>query len=125
MLFGFFGVGALALALTGVYGLVSYAVSQRTREIGVRMALGASPREVRWSVVREGVTLALVGTGFGILVAYAFSRALAAAFFGIAAVEAGAFVATAAALVGSVAAASWIPGRAATRVDPVEALRRE
>jgi putative ABC transport system permease protein len=125
ILFGSFGVGALALALSGVYGLVAYTVSQRTREFGVRMALGASAAEVRWSVVRDGMTLALVGVGVGTVIAYALSRALTAALFGIAGLDPATFVWAAAALVLAVALASWGPARAATRVDPVEALRTE
>jgi putative ABC transport system permease protein len=125
LLFATFGAVALVLAVSGVYGLVSYSVSQRTREIGIRMAIGASADSVRSAVLREGLLLAAVGLSVGLLIAYGFSRLLAAALFGIMELDPVTFVGVVAALAGAVVAASWVPAVRATRVDPVEALRSE
>ena len=124
-LFTTFGVLALLLAVSGVYGLVSYSVSQRTHEIGIRMAMGASTTAVRGQVLAEAATLAAIGLATGATIAYGFSRLLAAALFGLAEMEIATFVAIALLLGGSVVAASWVPAMRATRVDPVEALRSE
>ena len=126
-LFGTFGALALALALavSGVYGLVPYSVSQRTQEIGVRMAMGATSAAVRASVLRESALLASVGVGIGFAVAYGGGRLLAAGMVGIATLEISRFVAVALLLALSVMLASWIPATRATRVDPVDALRTD
>jgi predicted permease len=124
-LFTTFGVLALLLAVSGVYGLVSYSVSQRTQEIGIRMAMGASSTSVRRQVLAEAATLAAIGLATGVAIAYGFSRLLTAAFFGLAEMEIATFAAVALLLGGSVVAASWVPAMRATRVDPVEALRSE
>ena len=124
-LFTTFGVLALLLAVSGVYGLVSYSVSQRTQEIGIRMAMGASSTSVRRQVLAEAATLAAIGLATGVAIAYGFSRLLTAAFFGLAEIEIATFAAVALLLGGSVVAASWVPAMRATRVDPVEALRSE
>jgi len=125
LLFVTFGLGALLLTISGVYGLVSYSVSQRTREIGIRMAMGASAAAVRMGVMREGATLAAIGLTIGVVIAYGFSRLLAAALFGLAEIEPATFAWVVLALGGAVLAASWFPAARATRVDPVEALRSD
>jgi putative ABC transport system permease protein len=124
-LFATFGVGALLLAISGVYGLISYSVSQRTQEIGIRMALGASSGTVRTGVLAEGAMLAGAGLAIGAVLAYGFSRLLAAALFGLADIDPATFVAVALALAASAVAASWFPAVRATRVDPMAALRRD
>jgi ABC-type antimicrobial peptide transport system permease subunit len=124
-LFATFGVLALVLATSGVYGLISFSVAQRTREIGVRMAVGATRGSVRAAVLRESLALGVVGLTTGAGLAYAGGRALAAGMDGIAVLEASTFGGVALVLSGVVMAASWIPASRATRVDPVEALRSD
>jgi len=125
ILFATFGAVAFVLAVSGVYGLVSYSVSQRTQEIGIRMAMGASATAVRAGVLREGVVLAVVGLSAGSLIAYGFSRVLAAVFFGLMELDPVFFAGVVLALGCAVVVASWVPAVVATRVDPVEALRSE
>ena len=124
-LFTTFGALALALAVSGVYGLVSYSVSQRTREIGVRMAMGATTGSVRASVLRERAVLAAIGVGIGLMFAYGGSRLLSSAMQGIAIFEVSTFAAVALLLSSAVLLASWFPATRATRVDPVDALRSD
>jgi putative ABC transport system permease protein len=116
---------ALALACVGVYGVMSYTVSERTREIGVRMALGAGRQEVVWLVVRHGMTLALIGTLVGLGAAAAGTRLMAKLLFGITATDPATFVAAVAALGIASLAATCIPALRAARVAPIEALRSE
>jgi predicted permease len=114
---------ALVLGLVGIYGVVSYVVSQRTREIGVRLALGASGREVRGMVVRQGIALAGVGVGVGLVAAAGLSRVMASLLFGVSAADPLTYGAVALTL-GSVAVlASWLPAVRAAAVDPAIALR--
>ncbi len=123
MLLGFFAGAALMLAAIGVYGLISYSVAQRTREIGIRVALGAQADQVIWPIVREGMTLALIGVGLGLAGALAATKILAAFLFGIEATDPLTFAAVAALLLVVALAASYIPSRRALRVDPLTALR--
>jgi len=120
-----FGLLALVLALSGVYGLMSYSVSRRGREIGIRVALGASTRSVRAGVLREALTLAAIGCGLGAIVAYGFSQLLARLFPGVVQIELVIVVGAALMLALAVLAASWLPARRATRIDPIAALRSE
>jgi putative ABC transport system permease protein len=119
------GLLALLLAMTGLYGLVSYMVSERLHEIGLRMALGASKRDVLRLIVGRGLRLTAAGTIIGVAGALALSRVISAQLFGVSPTDPAAFVG-AAAVVGFVAlAASFGPARRASRVDPMAALRRE
>ena len=120
-----FGSAALLMAAIGIYGLMAYSVQQRTQEIGVRMALGAQVSSLRNMVIRQGMTLALIGVVIGIGGAFWLTRFLASFLFGVKAWDPTAFIATPI-LLGAVAlVAIWIPARRATRVDPVTALRFE
>jgi putative ABC transport system permease protein len=121
------GFAALALALgaVGVYGVVAHLVTQRTREIGIRIALGAVPREILSLVLSQGVRLAVLGIAVGLLGALAASRLLTGLLFQTAPTDTTTFVATAAALALVAVAASLIPAVRAVRTDPVDALRAE
>ena len=114
---------ALLLGAVGLYGILSYVVAERTREIGVRMALGAEARTVRRMVVREGLRVVGAGIAAGLLLAIAGTRALASLLYGVEAVDPGTFavMALTMALVGFLA--SWIPAHRAARVDPLESMR--
>jgi predicted permease len=116
---------ALFLASVGIYGLVAETVAARTREIGVRMALGAAPGDIVRRVLRRGLTLAGVGLAAGVLGALALSRLLSGLLFGIGAADPATYAGVSALLLLVSAAACWIPARRATRVDPVTALRSE
>ena len=120
-----FAASALALAAVGVYGVVSYGVTQRTREIGVRTALGAQRRDVVTLVVRGGAKLALAGVALGLALAVAATRVLESMVYGVGVRDATTFAAGALLLAGVALAASYLPARRAARVDPVVALRAE
>jgi putative ABC transport system permease protein len=124
-MFGAFGVLALALAAIGLYGVISYAVSQRTHEVGIRLALGAQPAQVLRLVVRQGVVLTVIGLVIGIVAALAGSRLITHFLFGVDAADPITFVGVCVALGAVAALASYIPARRAARVDPIEALRTE
>ena len=120
-------VSALALILgaVGLYGVLSYVVAERTREIGVRMALGATAGVVRRQVVSQGTKVVLVGVGIGIAVAFAATRLLGALLYDVKAVDSVVFAAMSLAMIGVGMLASYVPARRASGVDPIEALRGE
>jgi putative ABC transport system permease protein len=120
-----FGFLALFLAVVGVYGVVSHAVSRRTREIGLRVALGARTGEVISRVLGEGVALALLGVGAGLAGAHLLSTVFASLVFGVAPTDPLTYGAVASTLLGSVALASLLPALRASRISPVEALKEE
>ncbi|HTJ22187.1 MAG TPA: ABC transporter permease [Gemmatimonadaceae bacterium] len=122
-LIGIFAASALVLAMVGLYGVIALGVSERRREIGVRMALGAAPARVLRLVIREGVTLAAVGLVVGLAGAFAASRLVAAMLYGVSPSNATAYLATAFVVLVVAGAATWLPARRATRVDPASALR--
>jgi ABC-type antimicrobial peptide transport system permease subunit len=124
MLGGFAGL-ALVLASIGVYSVMACVVSQRTAEIGIRMALGATPRSVLRMVLGQGVRLAAIGIAIGIAVALAVTRLMQRALFEVRPHDPGIYLGLAALILGVACLACWIPARRATRIDPIAALRAE
>ena len=124
-MFTAFAAIALVLAAVGMYGVISYSVSQRTREIGVRVALGAQRTNVLRLIVGHGAVLAAAGIGIGLAGALGVTRFLRAMLFGVSPFDPVSFVAVALVLTAIVFLASYIPARRAARVDPIEALRAE
>ena len=125
LLLGTFAAVALVLAAVGLYGVISYSVAQRTREIGIRMALGARSGDVVRMVVRHGLTLTAIGLTLGVGAALGLTRFLASLLFAVPPNDAPTFLAIAAILAGVAAAASFLPARRASRIDPMRALRDE
>jgi putative ABC transport system permease protein len=125
LVFAVFAVVALTLASVGLYGVVAHGVTERTHEIGVRMALGADARHVLGLVVGQGLAMALVGTAIGVAAALALSRWIQTLLFGVTATDPVTFAAVVATLLTVAAAACYIPAWRATRVDPTVALRAE
>jgi predicted permease len=119
------GAMALALSLIGIYGVISYAVSQRTREIGIRLALGAQKGALRWMFVRSALALTGVGVVIGLGAAAALMRLMKTLLFGISPLDPLTFLAVPLILATAAALASYLPARRAARIDPVEALRAE
>jgi putative ABC transport system permease protein len=125
LIFAVFAIVALALASVGLYGVVAHGVTERTHEIGVRMALGAEGRHVLGLVVRQGLSMAVVGTVIGIAGAFALSRWIEALLFGVTATDPATLAAVVMTLLAVAAIACYIPAWRATRVDPTTALRAE
>jgi len=125
MLLGSFALVALFLAAVGLYGVIAFAVSARTHEIGIRMAIGALPRSVLWMVVSEGLRLGAIGTLIGLAAALALTRFLSTLLFNVKPTDTVTYVVLAAGILLIALAASYFPARRATRVDPLIALRYE
>ena len=125
MILSVFAGLALTLAVVGVYGVMAYAVVRRTREIGIRRALGANAGEVLRMILREGLTMTLGGAALGLLLAFALGRGLGSMLYQVSPVDPVALSLAPTVLVGTALVACWIPARRATRVNPIAALRYE
>ena len=125
VLIGAFAGAALVLAVVGIYGVISYAATQRMREMGIRVALGARAGDVAWLVLRQGALLAAGGIAVGIVTALALGRLLSTIVYGVSVTDPATYIVVAA-LLGSVTLlASWLPARRASRADPMVALRAD
>lgn len=125
LLFGLFGALGLVLTMSGVYGVISYTVSQRTQEIGIRMALGASRQNVVRLVLMQGLALSVLGVTVGLAVSFAISRVIVSLLFGVTPTDLVTFALATTVLLIAALLASYVPARRATRVDPLVALRYE
>jgi predicted permease len=125
MLFSVFGGLALVLAIVGVYGVKAYSVARRTREIGIRMALGARPNGVQWMIIREGIVMLAGGVVIGLLLAVAAGKLLSGMLYQVGALDPIAFSAAPLVLGAATLLATWLPARRATRISPMTALRTE
>ena len=125
ILFGVFAVIAIILACAGIYAVISFSVSQRTRELGIRMALGARPSDIGKLVLRQGLTATIVGVVIGVAGALGLTRILASQLYGVSPTDPLTFLLVPLTLLGLAVAASYLPARRAARVDPVVALRHE
>jgi ABC-type antimicrobial peptide transport system permease subunit len=115
----------LALAVVGVYGVMAYTVAQRTREIGIRLALGGQAADVARLIVAGGLRLAVLGLGMGLVAALALGRFVSALLFNVSPTDPASFAAASVALIAVALAATYLPARRAMRVDPMQALRQE
>ncbi len=120
-----FGVIALTLSTVGIYSVIAYSVTQRTREIGIRLALGAQPRDVLVLVARQGLSLALIGVAIGLAGAFALTRLMVGLLFGVTPTDAVTFATVSLGLIAVALVACYLPARRATKVDPLVALRYE
>jgi putative ABC transport system permease protein len=125
VLLGIAGSAALVLGVIGLYGVIAYAVSQRRREVAIRLALGAPESRVIYGFVRQGVALAAIGIAAGLAASAVLTRLMSALLFGIAPVDLPTYAAVAAVLAGAAVTASYVPARRAARIDPAEALAAE
>jgi len=123
LLIGIFSATALILAVVGIYGVMAFSVAQRTQELGIRMALGASGSEILWLVIGHGLRLALAGVAIGVAASFALTRLTASMLFETSATDPATFAGSALLFVAVAALASYIPARRATRINATEALR--
>jgi ABC-type antimicrobial peptide transport system permease subunit len=119
------GTMALLLGVAGIFGVISYTVSQRAREVGIRVALGARRQEVTWLFVGQGLRLAVVGTALGLAAAVGLTRLMTSLLFQVSAVDPLTYGSVSLALVAAASLASYLPALRAASADPVEALRGE
>jgi len=124
-LFGILATAALLLAAIGIYGVMAFSVAQRTHEIGLRIALGAGRKQVLTLILREGIVLAAIGLGLGLVGALFVGRAVKSMLFGVGTMDLGAFAAVSILLMASALLACYFPAQRATKVDPMVALRYE
>ena len=124
-LFSVFGVLALGLAVVGVYGVKAYSVARRTREIGIRMALGAQRQQVQWMILREGIAMVAAGLAFGLLLAVGTGKIASSILFQVSPTDPFAFTIAPLVLMTAALLATWLPARRATKISPMEALRTE
>jgi predicted lysophospholipase L1 biosynthesis ABC-type transport system permease subunit len=125
VLLGTAGAMALVLAIVGVYGVLAYAVGQRRREVGIRLALGAEPRRLRWLFVRKGLILNCAGGALGLGLAGVLSRWISSLLFGVTPLDPLTYIAAGALIAAAATAASYVPARQAASIDPMETLRSE
>ena len=121
----FFGIAALLLSCVGLYGTMAYAVTRRTREIGIRVALGASPRRILEMILGQGLRLIMTGIVIGVLASFGLSQAIKGLLYGVMANDPGTFALAASILILVTLVACWLPARRATKVNPIVALRAE
>jgi predicted permease len=124
-LFSIFGALALGLAVVGVYGVKAYSVSRRTREIGIRMALGAEGKTVQWMILREGFAMVAAGLAIGLLLAFGTGKVVSSILFDVSSTDPFAFTIAPVVLMTAALLATWIPARRATKISPMAALRTE
>jgi predicted lysophospholipase L1 biosynthesis ABC-type transport system permease subunit len=119
------GAMALALGVVGIYGVIAYVVAQRTREIGIRAALGAEPRQLEKLFLRHGLTLSVIGVAIGLVGAAALARAMSSLLFGIEPLDPVAYATAIGVILAAAALATYVPARRAAAIDPIETLRAE
>ena len=124
-LFSTFGGLALVLAVVGVYGVKAYSVARRTREIGIRMALGAEPRDIVTLILREGTVMIVTGAAIGLVLALGLGQLLSRVLYEVSPIDPWAFTLAPLALVTAALVACWVPARRATKVSPLSALRTD
>jgi ABC-type antimicrobial peptide transport system permease subunit len=125
VLLGIAGVMALALGVIGIYGVIAYVVAQRTREIGIRAALGAHPRSLTRMFLLQGLTVCGIGAAVGLVAALGVGRAMSSLLFGVGALDPVAYVAALGVMLAAATIATYVPARRAASIDPIETLRAE